>query len=244
MATVAFAFPCLPRKARLALKARWSRQLLDALGVRLRTTGSPLDGGLFVANHISWLDIYAINAVAPTAFVSKDEVRRWPVIGWLSAHAETIFLERGSRTAALRTKEHLVDALRRRWRVGVFPEGTTTFGDPMLPFHSALFQSAIDAGARVVPIALQYTGPNGEPSRAAAYVGDTSLGQCLGTIVRASGLTVQVTVLSSLDAATADRRHLAHRAHQAISHALKHMPVPAGDPVAGDPQRETLPAEH
>lgn len=233
---MACVFPWLPRGGRLALKARWSRQLLEALGVRLRVTGTPLDSGLFVANHISWLDIYAINAVAPAAFVAKDDIRDWPVIGWLCRHTETIFLERGSRAAAQRTKQHLVEQLRRRWRVGVFPEGTTTYGDQLLPFHSALFQSAVEAGARVVPIGIQYTEAGGRPSVAAAYVGDTHLGTCLASIVRCSGLTVQLKVLPSLDAATADRRHLAHRAHGAIAHALK----PGGASLPDDPM--TTPA--
>jgi 1-acyl-sn-glycerol-3-phosphate acyltransferase len=242
---VAFAFPWLPRSARLALKARWSRQLLDTLGVRLLATGAPLDGGLFVANHISWLDIFAINAIAPTAFVAKDDIRGWPVIGWLCVRTETIFLERGSRAAAQRTRQHLVEELRRRHRIGVFPEGTTTYGDQLLPFHSALFQSAIDAGARVVPVALHYREAGDRPSVAAAYVGDTHLGVCLLSIVRASGLTVQVAVLPSLDPATGDRRHLAHRAHTAIAHAhaLKHGPAHTRAEVATPTEPAALPAE-
>jgi 1-acyl-sn-glycerol-3-phosphate acyltransferase len=224
MTTVAFAFPLLPRPARLALTARWSRQLLDALGVRLRVSGSPIDGGLFVANHISWLDIYTINAFAPAAFVAKDEVRRWPLIGWLSAKSETIFLERGSRSAAVRAKEHLVEQLRLRRRVGVFPEGTTSDGSRVQPFHGALFQSAIDAGVRVAPVAIRYTDAKGAISMAPAYVGDTSLWQCFRAIVTSSRITVHAAFLPTLDAGSSDRRHLAHRAHTAITHALKLTP--------------------
>lgn len=220
VATVAVAFPFLPRRARLALKARWSRQLLDCLGVRLYVTGSPLAGGLFVANHISWLDIYAINAAAPTAFVSKAEVRQWPIIGWLSLRTETLFLQRGSRAAAARIKEDMIEALRRRWRVGLFPEGTTSFGEGVMPFHGALFQAAIDAGVRLAPVALRYVGADGRASGEAAYVGDTSLGESLLAIARASHLSVAVTFLPSLDAAASDRRHLAAHAHRMIAHAL------------------------
>lgn len=220
LATVAFAFPLLPRPARLALTARWSRQLLDALGVRLRTSGTPIDGGLFVANHISWLDIYAINAVAPAAFVSKDEVRYWPLIGWLSEKAETVFLERGSRAAAVRVKEHLIEQLRRRRRIGVFPEGTTSHGNYVQPFHGALFQSAIDAGALVAPVAIRYTDAQGNISMAPTYVGDTSLWECFRTIVTSSGITAHATFLPTLDSGASNRRHLAHRAHTAIAHAL------------------------
>ena len=109
VATAAFAFPVLPQKARRALKARWSRQLLNVLGMRLRVAGTPPKSGFLVSNHISWLDIYTINALAPSAFVSKDDVRRWPVIGWLSQRTDTIFMERGSRNAAMRTKEQVAE---------------------------------------------------------------------------------------------------------------------------------------
>ena len=232
MGSVAFVFPWIPRAGRQALKARWSRQLLTTLGVRLLPSGRPAREGLLVANHISWLDIFAINAVAPAAFVSKDEVLSWPLIGWLSARAETIFLERGSRAAALRTKEHIAATLRQRCPVALFPEGTTSFGDHVLPFHGALLQSALDAGAQVSPVALRYVDRDGHPSLAAAYVGDTSLGQCLRAISMASGLAVRVSFLPPIDPVGGDRRHLAAHAHRAIAHALTatpSRPVPPGD---------------
>ncbi len=220
MATVALAFPLLPVNIRQRLKVRWSRQLLDALGVRLRVAGTPHVGALLVANHISWLDVYAINALLPTTFVSKDEVRSWPVIGWLSAHTGTIFMERGSRNAAMRAKERLADELRMRNCVSVFPEGSTSQGDSVLPFHGALFQSAIDARAPVAPTALHYRGRNGELSRAAAYVGDTSLWQSLRAIITASDLTAHVCFLPAIDPNGQNRRHLAHLAHHLVAGQL------------------------
>lgn len=234
VATVAVVFSLLPDRVRLALKARWSRQLLDVLGVRLQSSGTPLAGGLFVANHISWLDIYALNALAPTTFVAKDEVRHWPVIGWFSSRAGTLFIERGSRSAAQRTREHLIAELRQGSRVGVFPEGTTSFGDHVQPFHGALFQSAIDAGTHVAPVMLRYTDAHGRPTAVPAYVGETSFWECLRSIVSASGLTAHVAFLADIDSADVDRRHLAHYSHQAIAHALARF----------TPSREARPAGH
>ena len=219
-ATVACVFPFLPRTTRLALKACWSRQLFDALGIRLRVAGEPPLGGLVVANHISWLDIYAINALAPTAFVAKDEVRNLPLIGWLCVKTETIFLMRGSRAGAGRAKEDMIGALGRRWRVGVFPEGTTGFGDCVRPFHGALFQAAIDAEVHIAPTVLRYTGDDGRISLAPAYVGDTSLWQCLRAIAAADGLTAHVAFLPAFPAAGLDRRHLAAHAHHLIASRL------------------------
>ena len=235
MATVALAFPFLPLKARRALRSRWSRQLLDALGVRLQVAGTPPASGLLVANHISWLDVYAINAATPTAFVSKDDVRAWPVVGWLSARTETIFLERGSRSAAMRAKQRVTAELRQRACVSVFPEGTTSDGDGLLPFHSALFQSAIDTGIRVAPVALRYTGRDGEPSPAPVYIGDTSLWHCLRTIVATGGLTANLCFLPALDPAGMHRRQLAEQARQLIASRLTQPANPSrSSPDAAD----------
>ncbi len=220
VATAATVFPWLPESARLYLKARWSRQLLEEMGVAIVASGTPPTQGLLVANHISWLDIFAINALAPTTFLSKDEVLRWPVIGWLARRVGTLFLERGSRAAAQRAKEHLIAELRAGRLVGVFPEGTTGFGDHVMPFHAALFQSAIDADVTIAPTLIRYVGPDGQPTTAAAYVGDTSLWECVRSIVTASGLTAHITFLPAVKSTGADRRHLAHHCHQIISHAL------------------------
>jgi 1-acyl-sn-glycerol-3-phosphate acyltransferase len=232
---IAATLPWLPDRAGRYAKSRWCRQLLRILGVRLASLGTPLSRGLFVANHVSWLDILAINALAPASLVSKDDVRRWPVIGWLSAQAGTLFIERGSRLAAQRTREHLVGELRKGGRVGVFPEGTTSCGDHVLPFHGALFQSAIDAGAPVVPVMVRYTGGDGQPTMVAAYVGEISFWESVRTIVASAGLTVRVTFLTALDTGASDRRHLAHHSHQVIAHALA---------AAITPSRQAPPGAH
>ncbi len=184
--------------------------------------------GLLVANHISWLDIHVINTLVPAAFVAKDDVRSWPLIGWLCARTETIFLARGSRAAAQDARERIVAALRAGTPVAVFPEGTTTGGERLLPFHGALFQGAIDAGAPVMPLALRYLDARGRPSRAPAYDGAITLWQSLLAIARADGLTAQLRVLAPLPSADTDRRHLAAHSHRAIAYHLGH-----GDAMAG-----------
>ncbi|HEX5394593.1 MAG TPA: lysophospholipid acyltransferase family protein [Rhodocyclaceae bacterium] len=218
-ATIASLFPFIGVAMRRRLKQRWSVQLLQILGVKLRHQGTaPL--GLIVANHVSFLDIYAINAVSPAAFVAKDEVHNWPVIGWLSRHTETIFLERGSRSAAQRTREHLVDKLKEDTLVALFPEGTTSDGSQVLPFHGALLQSAIDAQVPVTPIALRYLDRRGNPTQAAAYAGDTTLVGCLWSIACSDGLIASVDVLPIMTTANGDRRHLSAHAHHQISKNL------------------------
>lgn len=228
--TVAFVYPCLSEKHRLALKRRWSRQLLSMLGVRLRYQGvlqsdATLPCGLIVANHISFLDIYVVNAIAPAAFVSKDEVRNWPLIGWLCKHTDTLFLERGSRSAAQRARENLVNHLRLGKRVALFPEGTTTRGDTVLPFHSALLQSAIDAGTTVTPVVLRYRTDDGSHSTAPAYVDDVTLFECLRAIANEKRLYAEVTAHAPLTTADVDRRQLSAHAHRMIAHTLHGHPL-------------------
>ena len=222
--TVVLAYPFCSSARRLALKQGWSRRLLRALGIELRVSGTMPPQGLIVANHISFIDIFAINAAAPSAFVSKDEVRRWPLIGFLAARTDTIFLERGSRNAAQRAREHLIDELRNGTRVALFPEGTTSRGASVLPFHAALLQSAIDAEATVTPVTLRYLDGNGCRTEAAAYVDDMSLLDCLRAIATADRILAEVRVLPGIATSGVDRRHLAAHAHRAIAHALAAAP--------------------
>lgn len=230
-ATVAFIYPWISEQHRLALQKRWARQLLSMLGVRVRYQGSAdLPNGLLVANHISFLDIFVINAIAPTAFVSKDEVRRWPLIGWLCASTDTLFLERGSRIAAQRARENLVGGLRSGKRIALFPEGTTTRGNTVLPFHSALLQSAIDAGTTVTPVALRYRSDDGSHSVAPAYVDDISLLECLRSIANEKRLYAEVLAHAPLTTAAIDRRELSAHVHRVITHTLHHCE--AGDGLA------------
>jgi 1-acyl-sn-glycerol-3-phosphate acyltransferase len=222
---VALLFPFGGAAFRQRLKRRWSRQLLAVLGIRLAAADdvlSGLDHGLLVANHISFIDIAVINAVLPSAFVAKSEVARWPLIGWLAGRADTIFIQRGSRKAAHQTHRQMVEALRAARRLAIFPEGTTTAGDRLLPFHAALFQSAIDAAVPVHAIALSYRAANGARSTAPAYIDDMSLADCLLTVLQADRLVAHLSLAASFDPPPPDRRHLAHRCHGTIAAALAH----------------------
>ena len=291
LATAALVYPLVGRPAQLKLKQRWSRQLLGMLGVRLQAKATPLPSAtLLVANHISWLDIYVINALAPAAFICKADVRSWPFIGWLCERTETVFMPRGSRSSAATSAaetlppgpcvlvsnhgsyldgmllvaalprpfvfvakrelqqqfvagtylkrlgtdfverfearqsvadaEHLADVVRQGRSLAVFPEGTTSDGGEVLPFHGALLQGAIDASCRVQPLALRYTDGDGRLSTAPAYCGDTTLLQSLRRIAAAPRLHVRLDVLPPLDGHGAERRALAATAWRAIRHSL------------------------
>lgn len=229
---VALIYPFITQGTRLTLKQRWSRQLLTVLGVTLKVgAGDTVNNaiaacpsGLLVANHISFLDIFIINAWAPAAFVAKEDVRNWPLLGWLSHHTDTIFMQRGSRGAAHAARDHLVGQLRAGQLIAVFPEGTTSDGLTVQPFHSALFQSAIDAAVPVMPVALRYVDARTQQlSHTADFVGDMTLASCLWSIATSTGLIAQLEPLPVLASDGLDRRHLAAHAHHAVAHRLMHM---------------------
>jgi 1-acyl-sn-glycerol-3-phosphate acyltransferase len=187
-----------------------------------------LESGLLVANHVSFVDIFLINALLPSAFVAKSDVARWPLIGWLARRNDTVFIERGKPKSARQIQQEIGAALSTGRRLSIFPEGTTSAGDRVLPFHSALFQAAIDAGAPIHALAIDYADAHGQPSITAAYIGDLSLLQCLRQILGSGGLRVRLRLAASFAPPFADRRHVAHAAHQAVAAVLRQ---PSANPV-------------
>jgi 1-acyl-sn-glycerol-3-phosphate acyltransferase len=211
-------------RQRRAMKT-WSRQLLTILNIGIQIEGrQPTrgEGGcLIVANHVSWLDIFVLNAINPASFIAKSEVRGWPIIGWLCRRSGTIFIERAMRQDASMINQRVSLLLKQGACIGLFPEGTTTDGKQVGHFHSALIQPAIDAGIRLCPIALRYQDKNGEPEIAAAFVGDTTLAQSIWQILRCPHLNALVVFTPALLADSANRRVLARTAQAAIAQVLQ-----------------------
>lgn len=221
----AVVFPFVDATARMRHVRDWSRAMLRVLGIELRVSGPEMAGqALLVANHVSWLDILAINAIAPVRFVSKADVRAWPVLGFMVARGGTLFIERHRRRDALRVVHDVAEALRQGDRVAVFPEGTTGEGAEVLVFHANLMQAAIVTARPVQPVALRYSDASSAFSAQAAYVGETTLLASLWRVATGERLQAHVAVLPLLDSQTADRRSLAERARTQIQAALDHAP--------------------
>lgn len=227
---VLLVFPWCGIPRRLALKAAWARALLGTFGMVLEadlTHARP--GALLVANHISWIDIYVINAALPAAFVSKEEVRHWPLIGWLAARNDTIFLRRGSRGHARIINQEIATILSEGRHVAVFPEGTTTDGTHLLHFHAALIQPALVAGQAVLPIGISYWEPDGTRSLAPRYDGAISLGQCARAILGRRRLIARLVTTPVRGLNGEDRRQVAAEAREAIAFAAG-LPLPSNQP--------------
>jgi 1-acyl-sn-glycerol-3-phosphate acyltransferase len=208
LATAGLVYPLVSPATRRRLKRRWSATLLRRLGVVLDARGTPAAGALLVANHVSWLDIYVINALTPAVFVAKAEVRRWPLIGWLCVKTDTLFVNRGSSRDARAVGAAMGQMIASGHSVAVFPEGTTTDGGDLLPFKPALLQPAVTAGVPVQPLLLRYIGSDGERSTVPAYIGETSLWQSLWAIASERFTVVELDVLPPV-AGASDRRALA-----------------------------------
>ncbi|WP_322015079.1 lysophospholipid acyltransferase family protein [Paraburkholderia sp. J12] len=227
--TVALRFPRASTEARHAMNRAWSLKMLQLCGMKLvvHNDAATLDAGaLVVSNHISWIDIYVINAWRPTPFVSKAEIRNWPLIGWFAQNLDTVFVEREKRSDARRIMHELAARLQRGELMCVFPEGTTSDGRALKPFHTNMFQAAVEAERPVQPLCIYYEDAQGRQSVAPAYIDDVSLKQSLDALLKAGPLTAHVYVGEPI-AAEGDRRKLAGQAQAAVEAALESMRGPA-----------------
>ncbi|NMO89283.1 1-acyl-sn-glycerol-3-phosphate acyltransferase [Actinomycetospora sp. TBRC 11914] len=234
-AILAPAAPVLGLRRLERAQAIWCGMLLAAAGVRVVVTGPrPAPGSLVVANHVSWLDVLALNQLVPVRMLAKAELRTWPLIGPMAARAGTVFLDRDRLRALPDAVAAVTGALGAGGCVGVFPEGTTRCGRDLARFRPAAFQAALDAGAPVVPVALSYADADGGPDAAPAFVGDDTLVASLvrvaaarGTVLTVRVLPVQAPVRDDDGPRARGRRDAARRAAAAITGAL---PAPADDP--------------
>ena len=207
--TIMLRFPRISQADRERRIQVWSQKMLGCLGITLVVKGQRGTTGpmLLMANHISWLDITSLHAARFCRFVSKADIKQWPVIGSLATGVGTLFIERASRRDAMRVVHHMTERLRAGDVIGVFPEGTTSDGQSLLPFHSNLFQAAISANVPIQPVALQFVDQaSGHISLAPCYVGDDSLWRSLWRTLYTPGIAVVITFGEPQLAQGRDRR--------------------------------------
>ena len=217
----AFVFPFVGPAKRMRQTGAWCAKMARVLGMHIESTGVSHDGPvLLVANHMSWLDILAINAVHPARFVSKADVRAWPMLGWLVANGGTLFIQRERKRDALRVVHQIAESLKQGDTIAMFPEGTTGDGTTLLPFHANLLQAAVSTGTPLQPIALRYIDADSQPSRAVVWIGDTTLVTSLWQVATAHRMRAFVTQLPALSTHERERRELAEAVRGQIAGAL------------------------
>lgn len=235
-------FPLVDVARKRALIQRWSRKLLALLAIEVRIEGR-LDAHrgnvLIVANHVSWLDIFVLNAQQPARFIAKRELAHWPLAGRLVRSAGTIFVARERRHDTRSVNHRASHALASGDIVAVFPEGTTTDGARLLKFHASLLQPIVDAHGHVQPVAIAYRDAAGGRSEAAVY-GDETFLASFWRICGESRLVVQLHAPAAIAAQRAHRRDLALAAHAAIRKALD-LPEDATAPAAASVREGAAP---
>ena len=229
LAVVGLVYPRVMPMRRAAITRWWSAKLLRILSIVLSVHGarpaSDARNLIVAANHISWVDIFVINATQPARFIAKSEIRDWPIAGWLCDRAGTIFIRRTRRSDTAKINETMHRVMAEGATIGFFPEGTTTNGERLLKFHTSLFEPAVVNCADLAPAAIRYRASDGDRSDAAAFIGELSFGESVALIIRQKSMIAEITFAPVIDAGSMTRRDLALRAEAAIA-AILNVPLP------------------
>lgn len=232
IAVAALAFPLSSKLFKLRLIKWWCRRLLEIFNIRLVSHGhlpppyKTASNIMFVANHISWIDIHALNSIIPTRFIAKSDIQSWPVFGYLAEKTNVLFISREKRQDAAR----IVHATNRSLLDGdtlcLFPEGTTTDGTEVKPFKSSIMQGAIHANAVIWPIAFRYPLKDGSVNTEIAYAGETTLIESIQLVLQQKQAVVELHFLapiatSELTEIDKDRRKLTSHIEHLIKEKLK-----------------------
>lgn len=204
--------PRLDPQQRNRAISRWSASLLDLLNIRVVAEGvvpqQVLSNTMFIANHISWVDIHALNSIHTSRFIAKSEIRQWPVFGFFATSVNTLFIDREKRHEAGK----IVDTTRKALQAGdcicFFPEGTTTDGTEVKPFKGSLLQAAIEAKSEVRPFSIHYPDVEEGINTEMSYWGEMSLIESMRNVIRQKQATVVLRFADPINAADYDRRNL------------------------------------
>ena len=183
------------------------------MGIRVEVTGSPPGAGLIASNHLSYLDILVYSAIAPCAFVAKREIRSWPAVGWIATLAGTIYVDRSRRSETHAIQPEIQSALAAR--LFLFPEGTSSDGSRVLPFHSSLFQPAVDLQVPVSAACIEYAVPDGVAATEVCYFGTMKLLPHAMNLLTKQSVTARVT-FSSNSFLFADRKQAALKMQEEV----------------------------
>jgi 1-acyl-sn-glycerol-3-phosphate acyltransferase len=203
----------------------WHRNIANSLDVNVRVYGTPRQQAtLFVSNHISPFDITALGSILPVRFLSKAEVKSWPLLGWLATRAGTLYIERGGRQAANNANRVMAEALASKHNVLLFAEGTITDGN-VRKFHSRLLQSAVDSGSHVQPVAIRYPCPEGNKVHSAVLATDHKhFTEAAKRLISAKQLAVEMHFAEAVSAENKSRDELARYAEAEVRRFVESAP--------------------
>lgn len=202
--TATLAFPIASKHFKLRLIKWWCKHLLGIFNVSVIHYGNrppsytTASNNMLIANHVSWIDIYAINSILPIRFIAKSDIRTWPVFGYLASKSNVLFIERGKKHHAARLVDVVAMSLNAGDNLCLFPEGTTTDGTEIRQFKSSLIQSAIQAHTTIWPVAIRYPRHDGSANTEVAYAGETTLVQSMQQVLLQKRPIVELHFLESI----------------------------------------------
>jgi 1-acyl-sn-glycerol-3-phosphate acyltransferase len=218
-------FPFVGARGRRACFRWWSRHLLGIVRMRVRVHGEPhaFPAGaphMLLSNHVSWLDVYVLRAHVDCRFIAKSEIRHWPVVGWLVSRQGTVFVQRARRTDTARVNDAVEQALKSGEAIAVFPEGTTTDGSEVRPFHASLLQPLVHVHGWAVPVAIRYVLPDGSRDATPAYITDVSLWESTKRVTARPCLEAELHFGEPVHSVGRHRRDLAQVTAASVAGAL------------------------
>ena len=202
----------------------WYKQACKIVDLKIIVQGQPAEGPvLMVANHISWLDILLLASVANPRFLSKAEIRKWPLVGWAGQQIDTLFIKRGQRSASAAASAGIAEGLAQGNRILIFPEGTTAEGKVVGRLHARLFGAAIETNSPVQPIVIHYTDDNDDShtSERIPFVGEQNLFSNVWLLLGCKNPTAYVYCLPTRDSAGQTRKALVSDIHEAMQSTLE-----------------------
>ncbi len=202
----------------------WSKGVLWRFNMQVNTYGqaptSSDETCMVLANHISWIDIYALNSVIPVRFIAKSDINTWPVFGYLARKSGTIFINRASRKDTARIVDTTVESLTNNNSVAFFPEGTTTDGTTLGHFKSSIVQAAINANVPIKPLAIRYPNPDGSINTKLAYAGETTMAESMLQALSTKRPIVELHFLPTINSQSGSRQAITQKAYNAIASTL------------------------
>lgn len=239
---VALAGPAkrLQRRLRVRVADLWLSGALHFIGVKVRITGQPQAGTvLFAANHVTWMDILVLASVCRARFVSKAEVRSWPLLGWFAKEGGSVFIRRGDSASFTAVVECMRYELMQGERLIFFPEGTTSDGRTLRRFRARLFASATAPGISVQPVGLRYTGQGEEASSCIPFVGEDTILANLWRILLLTPIEAEMIFGEPISGERHTARELAGACEKEIRHWLERSDRPSPDAVVlfGNPEK-------
>ncbi|MDG1444964.1 MAG: lysophospholipid acyltransferase family protein [Methylophilaceae bacterium] len=223
---VASIWPFVHQRTRAKHTQWWCKKLLSCFNIQIVSYGKLPDASfsntMFIANHISWIDIHALNTVLPLQFIAKSDINNWPVFGYLVRKSGTIFINRNNRQDTARIVETIARRLMTGANVGLFPEGTTSDGSTVRHFKSSIVEAAIQANACLYPVAIRYPDNDGQVNLKMAYAGETTLGESVMNVLKQKESTVELHFLAAINPEMGNRQTLTQSAFDCIAMQLNH----------------------